>query len=139
MKVPYRDTIETDVWEPKEDGPSYLEYVGQRKASDVLRDINLQLSQYIAMTGYQYGWENAYPSNCEYWNISCSRELDNQNGVFPKAHWIACYAVTGGSEGYYVHVDAIAGEKEREMIFLGKFWTFEEATEFAGLLSQLLS
>ena len=34
--------------------------------------------------------------------------------------WIAVYVVTGGSEGLYLHVDLIAGDKPRRQFFIGK-------------------
>jgi hypothetical protein len=37
-------------------------------------------------------------------------------------HHLACFAVTGGSEGHYIHVELLAGE-ERIPLFVGK--TFE--------------
>jgi hypothetical protein len=30
-------------------------------------------------------------------------------GLVESHRWIACYAVTGGSEGHYVHIDLIGG------------------------------
>lgn len=35
-------------------------------------------------------------------------------------HWIACYAVTGGSEGHYIHIDLIDRDGNRTLTFLGK-------------------
>lgn len=38
----------------------------------------------------------------EYFSID--REI-KEGDPWPRAVWIACYAVTGGSEGHYIHVD----------------------------------
>ncbi len=82
---------------------------------------------------------------------------------FPNHEWIACYAVRGSSEGYWVHVDAIMngfaplriqwmenGEVlEREApddcrfstnLFLGKtFLGLHVATQVAALITEYLS
>lgn len=58
---------------------------------------------------------------------------------WPSQHrWIACFAVTGGSEGHYVHVEAI-GDEKRELLFLGKtFLGMDNALEAVGLLTKIL-
>jgi hypothetical protein len=55
-----------------------------------------------------------------------------------KARWIACYAVTGTSEGHSVHVDAIATDG-RHALFLGKtFEGMQSACCAASVLTMLL-
>ena len=39
---------------------------------------------------------------------------------WPKMHWLAIYYVTGGSEGFWVHVDVIGGEGDRKLVWLAK-------------------
>jgi len=54
------------------------------------------------------------------------------------ARWIACYAVTGTSEGHYVHVEVLA-EGGRHALFLGKtFQGQQSACCAASLLAMLL-
>jgi len=55
---------------------------------------------------------------------------------FPRWRWIACYAVVGGNEGHYIHVDAITSEGKHIMIFTGK--TFS-GMDFALKVSNLLT
>lgn len=59
---------------------------------------------------------------------------------FPKDdHWIACYAVTGASEGHYVHVDIIKDNK-RSLLYLAKtFKGMDHAWKIAARLGELLS
>lgn len=38
----------------------------------------------------------------------------------PSYRWIACYPVTGGAEGHYIHVDIVTYENERIPVFIGK-------------------
>lgn len=50
-----------------------------------------------------------------------------------RVRWIACYAVTGGSEGHYIHVDLIYYDKRRDLVFLGKtFQGMEHAQKIAA-------
>lgn len=58
-------------------------------------------------------------------------------------HWLACYAVTGGNEGHYIHVDIIGNDGERTAIFVGK--TLKEGSagmqfsyQVAGALAEML-
>lgn len=58
--------------------------------------------------------------------------------------WIACYAVTGGSEGHYVHVELIGYDQaERrpkicQLMLAKTFQGMEHALKIAGRLSVLL-
>ncbi len=53
--------------------------------------------------------------------------------------WIACYAVTGGSEGHYIHVDLIDREGRRTLTFLGKtFQGMAHAQAIANRCAELL-
>lgn len=59
--------------------------------------------------------------------------------------WIACYAVTGGSEGHYVHVDRIylatpnAREFTHEPLLLVKtFGGYEKACQIAAYIGRRL-
>uniref|UniRef100_A0A6M3KXQ5 Uncharacterized protein n=1 Tax=viral metagenome TaxID=1070528 RepID=A0A6M3KXQ5_9ZZZZ len=42
-----------------------------------------------------------------------------------KAKWTAIFHVTGGSEGFYIHVEAITSDGDRHLIFLGKSLSFQ--------------
>jgi hypothetical protein len=44
----------------------------------------------------------------EYFSVSNMAEPSFLE-LFESHRWIACYAVTGGSEGHYIHVDLIGG------------------------------
>jgi hypothetical protein len=64
----------------------------------------------------------------------------NGNEAFPQDYnWIACYAVTGGSEGHYVHVDIIKEDK-RTLLYLAKtFRGYNHACEIAAHLGKMLN
>lgn len=53
-------------------------------------------------------------------------------------HWIACYVVRGGSEGWYVHVDVIPHDRQtRKPYMLAKFWSLNEALRASEILTRL--
>lgn len=53
--------------------------------------------------------------------------------------WIACYAVTGGSEGHHIHIDVITGQHKRKLEILGKtFRGMEHALKIANRCAVLL-
>ncbi len=60
----------------------------RRPIRDVIRDLNARLTSEIEQSGEDgFGWPHY---------------LDPYQQVMPKAwRWIACYAVKGGSEGYW--------------------------------------
>ena len=66
---------------------------------------------------------------------------DRDKGIPINTHWFACYAVEGGSEGHYIHVDFIVtqdqGEARRKLAFLGKtFLGMDHALRVAGVLTK---
>jgi hypothetical protein len=65
------------------------------------------------------------------------------NRLWPAGYrWIACYPVTGGSEGYYVHVDRVFATKDghwaHETLILSKCWSFDLACKIAHACAWLL-
>jgi hypothetical protein len=57
------------------------------------------------------------------------------------ASWIAVFAVTGGSEGHYVHVEALHSHSNtRQLLFLAKtFRGFDHALRIVASLSKILA
>ena len=61
--------------------------------------------------------------------------------LWPLDHaWLAVFAVTGGSEGHYIHVEAIwRDDNRRELLFLGKtFQGMDHALEIVKVLCKIL-
>jgi len=55
--------------------------------------------------------------------------------------WLASYAVTGGSEGYYVHVDLIRARENggpRQLLLLKTFAGYDVAARLAGYIGARL-
>lgn len=85
----------------------------------------------------------------EYFDISATIAYNDANDKFdsglhrnsewPVYQWIACYPVTGNSEGHYIHVDIIDKNRQAQTIFLGKtFHGFERAAEIAAACARHL-
>jgi hypothetical protein len=83
---------------------------------------------------YLPNWEESV----DYLHISSALKYDGKKEAdmdFPKESRIACFTVTGGSEGHYIHVEAIS-DGARHLVFLGK--TFDGA-EFGWKLCEAIA
>ncbi len=103
-----------------------------KTVEDVFAYVKAQLKTYA--TGHEEygGIIDEYLSNSE-----------RRPGTWPiRARWIAVYAVTGGSEGHYVHVDAIEDTETGRTcsgLFLAKtFRGYDHACEIARVLGKIL-
>ena len=56
--------------------------------------------------------------------------------IFPKYRWVGCFAIEGGNEGHYIHVETIDVEGIRALLYVGK--TFE-GLDHALKLSNMLT
>lgn len=78
--------------------------------------------------------------NMDYFQVSSENFNDHP---LPDYRWLGVFYVTGGSEGHYIHVEAIGiGEPKmdkRECLFLGKtFGGRNHAEEVVNALSRIL-
>jgi hypothetical protein len=59
---------------------------------------------------------------------------------FPQDYnFIACYAVTGGSEGHYVHVDIITDEHRKNLFLAKTFKGMDHAWKIAAHIGKMLN
>ncbi|MBD1995369.1 hypothetical protein H6G00_01820 [Leptolyngbya sp. FACHB-541] len=63
--------------------------------------------------------------------------------MIPRHKWIACFPVTGGSEGHYIHIDLISfdgnGNQTTKPLFVAKtFEGWDVAAVFAALCGRIL-
>jgi hypothetical protein len=97
-----------------------------RPIRDVIRDLNARLKSEIEQSGEDgFGWP--------YY-------LDPDQQIMPRAwRWIACYAVKGGSEGYWVHIDLIMADGDiRQNIGLTKVWSWTAALALSNAATRIL-
>ena len=86
------------------EGKKYMHYSHNRSIGEIFQELKKRLEK-----------DRFLPE--EYFNIAPWQSAEKE---FPQWRWIACYAVTGCSEGHYIHVDVIASGGERNLLFLGK-------------------
>lgn len=133
--------IEIERWVPNPERPGYLKYAGNRTKREVFTELKDRLEQ-----------DGLSPD--EYFLISGDLSIvDNGKEPFPEGYrWIACYPVTGRSEGHYIHVDVMVSHErhrdpfslpetyeERNLVFLGKtFKGFDFAARVAAACAKHL-
>lgn len=116
-----QDYIETDVYLPVEGKPGLLRYSHQRPLKEVFEELEARLKQDGLLPDEYFGI-------CVLLRYSDEWQEDNGAGyLFPAWRFLACFPVTGGSEGHYIHVDAILPEGERVSLFTGKTFAGWEA------------
>jgi hypothetical protein len=123
--------IETEIWVPNPEKPGYLMLERMKTIGEVYDE----LEQILKEQGI-YG-EMDYFGISSGWN---GRKQEARKQDFPNYRWIACFAVEGGSEGHYIHVEIISaegGKWKREIIFLGKtFCGLEHALKVSNICTQ---
>jgi hypothetical protein len=64
----------------------------------------------------------------------------NDETEIPRFKWLACWAIPGANEGYYIHVETIDNEGKRTLILLGKILVgpFDVALEIANEIAKFL-
>lgn len=53
--------------------------------------------------------------------------------------WVSVYWVVGSAEGYWVHVDVIFQNHQREGRLLGKFWKWESAQAAVNFIQYVVN
>ena len=91
--------IEIHRYDPDPNNPPFLKYAGTRPVGEVYRELEQRLEA-----------EGLLPD--EYFDLVYPDLIKKDpSAPFPEYRRLACYAVTGDSEGYYVHVDAIIADR----------------------------
>lgn len=126
MAKQIKEYIDMDICMVDTDG--YVHTIRRKTVKEVYEELRARLE-----------FEGMLPD--EYFAISTLIEYEKEDGInkpFPDFRLIACYPVTGGNEGHYIHVDAIKDGK-CELIFVGKtFQGFERACEIANACARHL-
>ena len=88
--------IETEIWEPVPDKPGHIQYVGQRKVSEVFQNLETFLRE-----------ENIYPD--EYFLLN--HDFDDKPDLeMPRIADVFCYAQWGSCEGIYLEVEFVVND-----------------------------
>ncbi|SMB96849.1 hypothetical protein SAMN00808754_1687 [Thermanaeromonas toyohensis ToBE] len=123
--------IEIYKYEPDPENPPYLRYLGNRTVGEVYRELVERLEA-----------DGLLPE--EYFDVVYESPVRPRlDAEFPRYLVLACYPVTGRSEGHYVHVDAFvegdSGVIRPVPVFLGKtFRGFEFAAAAANACARHL-
>jgi hypothetical protein len=110
--------------------------VGKKSYRDLQNFLRVTL-RYVTISGGRGLFEV-----CEYFSLTSRYEHD-LDAPLPSYRWVACYAVTGGSEGYYVHLDLITDDGS-PALKLGRVFTIktfsgmDTALEIAAALTYVL-
>lgn len=108
--------VDASVWVADPGRPGFLTAARRRSVDEVYREI-------VALVGRPEGGLTVVDGADEYFSVS--------PGVAGEREWpegrIAVFAVTGGSEGHYVHVEVKAGDGQSELMILGKGFAGEDA------------
>jgi len=107
--------IEIYLYEPDREDPGFARYAGTRPVGEVFKELKQRLEA-----------EGLLPE--EYFCLEYPEPLKPKaEAPFPEFRRLACYAVTGANEGYYVHVDALVPHRDLDPpllqavpLFLGK-------------------
>ena len=104
-----------------------LERVNVGKILEMIADVNAQLKT-LGYEPDEYGWNVTSELQDAYSFKNGEVEYGTPHLWPSKYRWIACYAVTGGSEGHYMHLDVHDGDGKYTHVALAK--TFQ-GIEFA--------
>lgn len=121
--------IETEIWVPNPEKPGYLMLERKKTIDEVYEELVEILK------------EQGVYDELDYFNNSMRWQKKSKMD-FPKYRWISCYAVEGGSEGHYIHVDVIWEELgsehwNSEILFTGKtFCGIDHALKVANICTK---
>lgn len=87
--------IDTAIYEPVPGKPRYVEEVRKKTFGEVYEEVK------------QFLKERDIWDNFDYFTLVDSYRKETVEQPFPVWRWIACYAVVGGNEGHFVHIDII--------------------------------
>ena len=111
----HMEPVEIEIYETVPGQPGLVRRVHNRTVGEVWQDLKDRLEK-----------EGLLPD--EYMGVAASA---NGAREFPRYRFLACYPVTGGNEGHYIHVDVLKDGKNIP-IFLGK--TFQ-GMDFAAVVA----
>lgn len=127
--------VETEVWEPDTARPGYSKRVRVKTIREVFEEVRAAIATPVEYSpGCGIFWE---------WGEGCNEYMNVPSWVDDTREWpkgrLVVFAVTGGSEGHYVHVEVQDDDNRSELLFLGKtFDGWDPAWTFAKRLAKVL-
>lgn len=124
------EPIEIAKYEPIQEKPGYERFIGNRTVREIVAELAERLKN-----------DDCYPD--EYFQCSGDFMFDD-NKEFPTYRTLACFPVTGSSEGHYIHIDAFVFREDLAMhqcipVCLGKtFQGFDFAAKVAAACAKHL-
>jgi hypothetical protein len=103
-----------------------------KTVGDVLTQLNnILYDNDLAPDGYTYSVWAPGPELDFSWDRALSRN-------FPTGCWIASYVVTGGSEGWYLHIDAVGPGRSQHIAMAKVYDGWDRAWEIAKAVAFIL-
>ena len=132
--APNTQGVTLTIYDVNEEG--YITNERGRRVKDIIKDLNAALAR---MPWDDQGWSGDYDGFSPSYK-SHSVSDDAVPFMWPAQwHWISVYAVTGASEGDYVHIDVIGRDGSREMMACYKtFGGRQQALQIANRTAILL-
>jgi hypothetical protein len=133
-------TIPNDVLEGRKNRPKTRVLKCVWDGTITLRKLDRRLDRILSraqaeLDYFSPGWGSSYDK------LTGNERWHDIWGLHGGYRWLACYAVTGTSEGHYIHVELIGNTQpeKRLRLWLGKtFSGMLHAYQVAALLAQLL-
>ena len=125
--------FDPEIWEPDPEKPGYLKF----KATRTLKEL------------FDYCKEALTPSGIldqlEYFDLMWRKKADDP--LPRRIKWLVVFVVKGGSEGHYIHIEAILENndphraQDRELLILGKSLSnkYDDGLAVVNILAPLLS
>ncbi|MCA1064735.1 hypothetical protein QTG56_24300 (plasmid) [Rossellomorea sp. AcN35-11] len=113
--------IETEVWVPNPENSPFM----MTERVKTYKEVYQELSEVLKKEGVY--------DELDYFSNMMRREDSEFSTTY---RWIACFAVEGGNEGHYIHIETIS-EGGNELIYLGKtFMGLEHALKVSNICTQ---
>jgi hypothetical protein len=121
--IPKIKSIETDLWAKRPGCKYLLDKVRNKTYEEVYKDV-------VELLKEQNLWDDL-----DYFHL---RDLIvKKEEDFPDWRFVKCYAVVGGSEGHYVHVEVEPLAGDTKCVFLGKtFAGIDYALKVSNILTK---
>jgi hypothetical protein len=127
------ESITTEVWEPDPERPGRSKLVRTKTVREVYRELEAYLSEQHegeTWTSWMDGIEEG---------LGISFRVENADETpWPAAERIVAFSIRGGSEGDYVHVEALTEAGPRPLLLAKTFMGRESAWRAAKRIADLL-